>query len=157
MIQPEAAELLESPCSLIVCTVDADRLPDATRAWGVDVLSPTEVRVLLADNATTCLDNLRTTGVLALTATHFVTAVSYQLKGRARPAAATTPEDRIRFDRFCAGCVAAVHEIHGTPEEVVWRMAPPGIVAYEMTVDAVFDQTPGPRAGERLSPTGVPQ
>ena len=52
VIEAEVAELLESPCSLIVGTVDADGLPDATRGWGVEVLAGgTQVRVLLAANA----------------------------------------------------------------------------------------------------------
>ena len=48
MIGPELAALLESPCSLIVGTVDADGLPDASRAWGLEVLDDRHLRVLLS-------------------------------------------------------------------------------------------------------------
>ena len=61
MIEPEIVELLESPCSLIVGTVDADGLPDATRGWGVEVLDEAPgCGCLLSANAETTLANLRT-------------------------------------------------------------------------------------------------
>ena len=152
MIEPEAAELLESSCAMIVGTVDHDGLPEATRGWGLEVLGPSKARVLLSSNATTTLENLRTTGVIALTVTHFFTLVSFQLKGRALTVAPATAEDRIGFDRFCAGCIHAIHELDGTPEELIGRLMPPGIVACVMTVESVFDQTPGPSAGAKLAP-----
>ncbi len=37
VINAHFGELLESPCALIVGTVDADLRPDATRGWGIDV------------------------------------------------------------------------------------------------------------------------
>jgi hypothetical protein len=153
VIEPEAVELLESPCAMIVGTVDADGLPDATRGWSLEVVGPSEIRVLLSSNATTTLDNLATTGTFALTVTHFMTFVSYQLKGRAVRTEPATAEDRIRFDAFCAGCVTAIHEGDGTPEELIWRLVPPGLVACIVAVDSVFDQTPGPTAGAKLAPT----
>ncbi len=137
---------------MIVGTVDADGLPDATRGWGLEVTGPCEVRVLLSSSAATSLENLATTGAFALTVTHFTTFVSYQLKGRAIRTDAATAEDRIRFDTFCAGCVRAIHEADGSPEELIWRLLPPGIVACIVTVDSVFDQTPGPAAGAKLAP-----
>jgi hypothetical protein len=152
VIEPEVVELLESPCAMIVGTVDRDGLPDATRGWGLEVLGPTEARVLLSANAVATLENLRTTGLIALTVTHFLTLVSVQLKGRAVAVEPAGAEDRIRFDRFCAGCVEALHTIDGTPEELIWRLLPPGIVACVMTVESVFDQTPGPAAGFKLAP-----
>jgi hypothetical protein len=153
VIQPDAAKLLQSPCALIVGTVDADGLPDATRGWGLVVERPCEVRLLLSSNADATLANLATTGVLAVTATHFATLVSFQLKGRARAVEPATAEDRIVFDRFCAGCLVALEELEGAPPEVTARMVPPGVVACVMDVTGVFDQTPGPAAGALLAPT----
>jgi hypothetical protein len=153
VIEPDAKELLESPCAMIVGTVAADGLPDATRGWGLEVTGRCEVRVLLSSHATTSLENLATTGAFAVTVTHFTTFVSYQLKGHAQRTEPATAEDRIRFDTFCAGCVRAIHEADGTPEDLIWRILPPGIVACVVTVDSVFDQTPGPAAGAKLAPT----
>jgi hypothetical protein len=155
VIEPEVAELLESPCSLLVGTVSADGIPEASRGWSVEVLGPDRVRVLLASNATRTLAILEHGGQLALTTTHFSTLVSWQLKGRAVTVEPVTAADRIRYDAFCAGCVRMLHEGDGTPEETIWRLVPPGLVACEMVVEEVFDQTPGPEAGARVAPMGV--
>jgi len=152
VIEPEVAEQLESPCSLLVGSVSVDGVPDATRGWGVEVLGPDRVRVLLAANADRTLANLDRGGAIALTTTNFVTLVSWQLKGRAAGIAPATPADRIRYDEFCAGCLHILHELEGTPEAIIARLIPVGIVACEMLVEQVFDQTPGPQAGALVAP-----
>ncbi|MEO8695747.1 MAG: pyridoxamine 5'-phosphate oxidase family protein [Acidimicrobiales bacterium] len=152
MIDPDSVELMESPCSLIVGTVDAHGLPDATRAWGVQVLEGgTQLRLLLATNARISAANLGSTGRIALTATHFRTLRSVQVKGIARVVEAATDADRALFHDFCAKCVRTLHEIDDTPEAIIWRFAPSGVVACVMTVDEIFDQTPGPEAGKCLT------
>jgi hypothetical protein len=152
VIDPEVAELLESPCALLCGSVDADGLPDATRGWGAELLGPDRVRVLLASNAERTLANLGGGGRMAFTVTHFVTNVSWQLKGHAETIEPATPQDRIRFDSFCAGCVEIIHLVDGAPPEVIRRLIPPGIVACVMAVEQVFDQTPGPAAGACVAP-----
>jgi hypothetical protein len=154
VIEPEVAAQLESPCGLLVGSVDGDGVPDAIRAWGVEVLAPDLVRVLIADNAHRAIANLAEGGRIALTTTHFVTLVSWQLKGHATALGPASAADRIRYDAFCAGAVQILHLADGTPEEIIWRIAPPGIVACEMVVEQVFDQTPGPQAGARIAPVG---
>jgi predicted pyridoxine 5'-phosphate oxidase superfamily flavin-nucleotide-binding protein len=152
VIEPEVTELIESPCSLIVASVDADGLPDAVRGWGVKVLGPDRVRVLLATNAERTLDNLAGGGRIALTTTHFVTAVSWQLKGVATSIEEATSADRICFDAYCGGSIETLHLAEGSAPEVIARLMPVGILACEMTVEQVFDQTPGPGAGARVAP-----
>ena len=125
MIQPDQAELLESPCALIVGTVDRTGLPDATRGWGLEVLDDgTRVRILLSSNASVSLANALDTGRLALTATNFATLVSVQVKGAVTGIEEATPADRIRFDRFCAGCMHELEELEGTPPSLTARLTP---------------------------------
>ena len=152
MIEAEVAEQLESACSLLVGTVGESGVPDATRGWGVEVLGPDRLRVLLSTEAARTLANLADGGRVALTTTHFFTMVSWQLKGRATSVAPATAPDRIRHDAFCSGCVQTLHESDGAPEEVIWRLVPADIVACEMVVEQVFDQTPGPGAGACIAP-----
>jgi hypothetical protein len=155
VIEAEVVELLESPCSLLVGTVSADGVPEATRGWGVEVLAPDRIRVLLGSNADRTFANLEGGGRIAVTATHFYTLVSWQLKGRSVAIEPARAADRIRYDAFCSGCVRMLHEGDGTPEEIIWRLVPPGIMACEMVVEQVFDQTPGPEAGTRVAPVGA--
>jgi hypothetical protein len=152
VIEPDIVELMQSPCSLIVGTVDTDGLPDATRGWGVQVEDGgTQVRLLLAASAAVTLRNLHTTGRIALTATNFLTLDSVQVKGVALAVEEATEADRARFEQFCAGCVRTLHEIDDTPEPTIWRMVPSGVMACVMTADELFDQTPGPGAGKCLT------
>ena len=151
VIEPDIVELLESPCSLIVGTVDADGLPDATRGWGARALDGgTRIRLLLSANAETSLRNLSRTHRIALTATDFFTLRSVQVKGVASAVEFSTHDDRACFHAFCEGCVRSLHELDGTPEDILWRLVPSGVVACVVTVGELFDQTPGPGAGARL-------
>lgn len=152
-IEAATKEFLESPCSLIVGTVDDDGIPDGTRAWAVDVVDDgRRLRVLIATNADATIANLRAGGRIALTATDFVTLDSVQVKGRAEGVEARTAADQVRFDENCARCVGILVEADRASEDAVWRFLPPGVVACVMTVEEVFDQTPGPAAGTQLAP-----
>jgi hypothetical protein len=152
VIEPDIIELMESPCSLIVGTVDANGLPDATRGWGLQVLDGgSQVRLLLSANAEVTRANLRDTRRIALTATDFATMHSVQVKGAALAVEDATDADRARFEKFWADCARTLHELDGTPEATIARMVPSGVFACIMTVDDLFDQTPGPEAGTRLS------
>jgi hypothetical protein len=152
LIETEVAAQLESPCSLLVGSVAADGLPDAVRAWGVEVQGPERIRVLLAADSQRTLENLADGGRVALTTTDFVTMVSWQLKGRAALVEPATAADRIRFDVFCAGCLGLLAPLQGVPEATIARLIPADVMACEMVVEQVFDQTPGPGAGARIAP-----
>ncbi len=152
MIDTELASFLESPCSLIVGTVDADGMPDAGRAWGAEVIGGDGVRVLLSANAAITRRNVEGGGAIAVTATHFSTNESVQLKGHAESLEEPTPADRIRFDRYCAGAARAIAEADGTAVELVMRFMPAGVVACLVRVESLFDQTPGRSAGAQLAP-----
>src|SRR3954447_26514221 len=117
MIATEWAELLESPCSLILGALDPAALPDGSRAWGAEVLDDRHVRLLLSTQAEVTRRNVEHDGRIAVTATHFSTFESVQLKGGVTGIEEAPPADRIRFDRFCAGAAQAISAVDGTPVE----------------------------------------
>ncbi|MEO5839090.1 MAG: pyridoxamine 5'-phosphate oxidase family protein [Acidimicrobiales bacterium] len=156
MIDPESVELMESSCSLIVGTVDAGGLPDATRGWGARVLDDgTKIRLLLAEGARISAANLRSTGRIALTATHFFTLRSVQVKGVALVIEDANDADRAIFETFWVDCARMLHEMDDTPESTIRRMVPSSVFACVMSVDEIFDQTPGPEAGKCLTASKV--
>jgi predicted pyridoxine 5'-phosphate oxidase superfamily flavin-nucleotide-binding protein len=156
LIDEELRAFVEGPRSLIVGTVDGDGQPDATRAWAADVLpGAREIRLLIGENAAVSLANLRANGRIALTVTDFVTLDSTQVKGRVTVVEERTSGDQVRFEANCARCMQILVEIDHTTDEVVRRFMPPGVIACVMTVEQVFDQTPGPAAGTQLAPIGV--
>jgi hypothetical protein len=49
--------------------------------------------------------------------------------------------------------MANIHETDGTAMEILERFRPGRVFGITMTVEEVYDQTPGPAAGNRLAPT----
>ena len=154
VLDPDVVALLESGCSTFLGTVDADGNPVATQCMGVQVMDDgASVRVMVNAEEQEVLDDLAAPGSVALGATDVHTLRSVQVKGRALGVEPVTAEDRIRADRYVAGFFQAVHETDGTDVDLLSRLVPRELVALAMTVDAVFDQTPGPQAGTRLERT----
>jgi hypothetical protein len=151
VIDPDVVALLESGCATFVGTVDADGAPAA--AYGMGALlsaDGSELRLVMSADEDQVLDNLRTTGVVAIGATDVFTLRSVQVKGRALRVEPITPEDRIRTERYLAVYFDRIHQTDGTPVDLIRRMTPREYAAFVMTVDELYDQTPGPQAGMAL-------
>jgi hypothetical protein len=151
LMKPDVAALLESGCSTFLGTVDADGNPAATHAIGAQVLEAgTRLRVILNAEEHQMIDNLRSTAVVALGATDVPTLRSVQVKGRMVLVEPVTAADRIRTDEYIATYFNTINASDGTPLELLHRLVPRELVALVMTVDELFDQTPGPQAGASL-------
>ncbi|MGZ4688874.1 MAG: hypothetical protein ACXVKA_01380 [Acidimicrobiia bacterium] len=153
MIEPDVVALFESGCATFVGTVDAEGNPAAAHAMGIQVLGDGRLRIVLNAEEIQVLDNLREMKVVALGSTDVPTLRSVQTKGRAVLVEPVTAEDRIRTDAYLAEFFHAINVTDGTPLELLARLVPRDFVALVMTVDELFDQTPGPQAGASLSRT----
>ena len=155
MIDDESAALLESEVSLYVGTVDASGAPNADRAFALQVLDGgTRVRVSVPADSQTLQENLAATGVVAITGNEIVNNTAVQLKGRvAGSPEPETADDRARRQQHVTAFTRVVHEYMGTGYDIIDRRMPRDFVVIEVAVDEVYDQTPGPSAGKRLSPT----
>jgi hypothetical protein len=152
VIDAAAAELLESTTSLIVGAVGPGNVPRALRAWGATLHDDgTALRMLLTAGDGSLAD-LAPGRRVAVTATDFRTLRSVQVKGHSAGIEEAGPHDRIRFDRYAGEVVPLLAEIDDMPEEVVARFLPADIVVCKVTIEAAFDQTPGPDAGMQLAP-----
>ena len=146
---PEAA--------LIVGTVLPGGKPYATRAWGVVLLpaaggaAPPTVRVVL-DAAAVEVPGLGSGASLAMTAADVRTLRSLQLKGRTVGLEPPTPDDLRTASTYFESFAPAVAETDGTPRHLLERLLPEAYVVAVVTVEEVFDQTPGPGAGAAVGP-----
>jgi hypothetical protein len=143
--------MIDAGAGLVVGTVAADGEPRAARAWSAEVIDPAERRLRIsvgADDPIT-LANLGS-GSIALTGADVRTFRAVQMKGRVlaveEPTAADLELVHVQSERF----FRAVHETDGNPVEHLRRLLPVAIVAVEVLVDELFDQTPGPAAGAPL-------
>jgi hypothetical protein len=94
--------------------------------------------------------NLAETGAIAITAGDVRTLRSIQLKGHARDRESASVRDRYWSDRFCDLFFTAVHESDGVPRVFLERLRPLELVAWTVHVEELYDQTPGPRAGNAI-------
>jgi hypothetical protein len=149
VIDDDVAALVTSGASVILGTVDACGQPDAGRVYGVRVDGEV-VRACIPASGDTAIANLRSTAVVAVTATSVSTLRSVQLKGRALAVEAPDATDRAAAARYVEDFTLALWENDRTPRELVQAMIPSELVVVTLTVDEVFDQTPGPGAGTRM-------
>jgi hypothetical protein len=88
--------------------------------------------------------------IVAVTATHPGTYVSYQVKGRVLAIDPAEESDvaraRLGIDRM----LALLNALGSTRQQLSHIFTVEGLVRVRMHVNDVFEQTPGPAAGERI-------
>lgn len=147
----ETTAFIESGCALIVGTVGVGNEPCASRGWGLTVLDePGRIRLLLDAVDTATATNVDGGGALAITGASIRTLQSVQLKGRAVSIEPASPDDEARAGRYCDAMFDAIHETDFTPMALLEQLRPVSYLACVVVVTDVFNQTPGPGAGERL-------
>ena len=153
MFGNELTSMIDDGAGLVVGTVGDDGEPRATRAWSVSVVDPDEcrVRVVVGADDPVTVANLVVGAGVALNGADVRTFRSVQLKGRIVAVEAPDPTDlevtRVQSDLF----LRTVHETDGNPLESLRRILPLDVVAVEIVVEEMYDQTPGPDAGRPLA------
>jgi pyridoxamine 5'-phosphate oxidase-like protein len=145
----DAAELIEGPAAIVLCTVDADGRAIITRAWGVQIGDGRrDITICVATSGVPRMrESLERLGEVAL---NFTIPTSYrgiQVKGTVLEAGEPSPEDLARlhaqFSSFCRTAVAV-----GMTERGVRRLLlGPDFLRIRLAVRELYDQTPGPAAG----------
>lgn len=142
----------EGGTSIMVGTVDADGVPTCCRGFAINTKDHFETITVFVPAATAqeTIANVATTRRMAVSVTVPGTHKSIQIKGVTRGVKLAPPEDEAyvtqRHHEF-----ADVLNILGMPRKVTHRMAYWPAFAIDVTVEEVFDQTPGPRAGAPLA------
>ena len=147
----ELAALSEAGAGFVVGTVAPDGTPCATRAWSAEVIDDDQrrVRFMVSADEAVVIENLQGAGV-CLTAAHVATFRSVQWKGQVVAIEPPTANDLAIAEAHTTRFFDAVNRIDGTPFELLDRMRPIEVLAVEMIVDEIYDQTPGPGAGAAL-------
>jgi len=139
--------------SVLVGTVDPSGRPACCRGVGLKLADDRQgvtVYIPVATGAE-AVANLATNGRIAVVSSEPVSHETLQLKGRIRAVrvAAAAEEALVRecLERF-----ADVLDQVGLPRAVTRSMSCWPAFAVDVAVEAVFDQTPGPRAGALVRP-----
>lgn len=157
MIDEDLRAFLERGCAHIVATVDEDGSPHAQRAWGCTVVGDAAVRLLLDGSDAVLRRHLDAGGHIALTSADVRDLRTVQLKGRVLAVEdEPTAEDLSRCDRHNEELFTDIEVTDHYPRELVERMIPPRYVVAVASVEALYDQTPGPAAGSRVGTVPAP-
>lgn len=151
MIGRELAEFLESGLSVIVGTRDRRLVPEATRGFGLRVEADgRELAVFLprAWNART-FSNLRDNGRIAVSVSRPEDHRSVQVKGRLLELREAIDEDRDAIERYRERLVPSWGFV-GIPPDATRRVAAWPCDVARIAVESLFEQTPGPLAGDPL-------
>jgi hypothetical protein len=143
-------EFLVSPVMIIIGTCNEHLMPAIGRGLGARILDDALEVLFSAWQWPATAANLRNPGTVAITFARPSDYVSYQLKGAAalRPATAADVE---LCERYRAGIRAAFVPLGMDLMLTNPWLTDRDLVAIRMQCAAAFVQTPGPKAGERLT------
>lgn len=153
MLDADLVTFVHGGVAVGVGTRDADRRPAFTRGWGPKVSADgcSLWLLVIAPPGSQARANLEDNGAIAVGFNPPTTSRALQIKGVARSVREPEPAELQRAERHLAAFVAETEQI-GVPEALVRRTfaAPSEFLSVTVSIDEVFDQTPGPRAGQPL-------
>jgi hypothetical protein len=155
ILSDEIASFLTGGVSITIASRSAELIPSVARAKGCVVVqgAAPKLRILLsAAQAGSCLDDIRATGLISATFSIPNTHRTVQLKGTDAAIVAFTASDREVVTAYVRAFAQAIRPL-GFSEEFTHAFfaSPPDEVGIEFTPAEAFQQTPGPKAGTRLS------
>jgi Pyridoxamine 5'-phosphate oxidase len=151
LLTEEIAELVASGVDIVVATRDRDLAPESMAAVGGWVHPDGHtLTVYLPELLATATErNLRENGEVAVTMSRPADHKSVQVKGKF---VALRPSSEADRQLQLVGRAALVEQfvIVGVPRSTTRRLVWWPSLALEVRAESVFEQTPGPRAGEPL-------
>ncbi|HEY0714742.1 MAG TPA: pyridoxamine 5'-phosphate oxidase family protein [Polyangia bacterium] len=148
LITPETAAFLAGPNSIMVASHDEHLVPAIARAWRITCHDGDRVTAdLPTASSTEVLAQLARDGRIAIVAELSTTHRTLQIKGRTL-AIAPTPDEQRPAVEAAAEAFFAVCEQLGLPRRLTDRAVRWPTTSIEVQIDQVFEQSPGPGAGE---------
>lgn len=151
-LDPEVVEFIHGGVAVGVATRDGDLRPEFARGWGPEVSADGRSLTLCvsAPEGSQLRANLERNGAVAVGFSPPTIARAVQVKGVATRVGEPDAADLERVEQHARSFVAEAERI-GAPAELSQRLfVRTGLVAVQLSIDEVFDQTPGPTAGRRL-------
>jgi hypothetical protein len=152
VLDPDLVAFVQGGVAVGVATRDADCRPAFARAWGPDVSPDGNVLRLCVDapSGSATRANLEENGAIAVGFNPPTSARGLQIKGVAASVREPAPEELERCERhFVAFSVEGARV--GVSEGLLRRVFTASeFVSVMLSIDEVFDQTPGAGAGRRV-------
>jgi len=151
MIPERLRKCVQSGLSIIVGTADAEHVPSCCRGLALKTSDDFETVTVYLPAATSheTMANIATTRRLAVLCSEVSTHETTQIKGVTRGVRLAPSADEVfvreRLEAFAESLASL-----GLPRHVTRSLAHWPAFAVDLTVEEVFDQTPGPNAGNPL-------
>ena len=144
-------EHVESECDIFIGTRDASNSPHIAHVWGPRVSLADGTIEMFVDlpKATDVLRDVRDNGRVAVTFEHPMTNRCIQLKGRCLEIGDAAADDFEWIERHRTNFAELV-KYFGYPTHIVRNLWSTQVKKLRISVEAGFDQTPGPGAGKPL-------
>jgi hypothetical protein len=143
---------MDDGVSVVLATVDADGIPSCCRGVAVTSRDGFETLTIYvpATTAQETIANVATTRRVAVSATKPLSHQSVQVKGITRGVRLAPASDE-EFVRAKLGTFAEVLDQIGLPQRVTRSIAQWPAFAIDISIEEIFDQTPGPKAGNAVA------
>lgn len=151
----EMVDFLESPVAVQVAACSPSLRPSSTRGFGCVVESDRRTLRLAVNDAQAerCLEDLGRSDRLSVNLSHVADFRGIQVKGRLLEMRPATAAEVRAAETYFTRLVEVIGTIGVSSETTrgFWKTGPMRILRVE--AEALFEQTPGPRAGEKLETT----
>jgi hypothetical protein len=156
-ITPATAAFLEGPNSIMVASHDAELVPEIARAVSLRCAPDGErVTVILPTPAgRDVIKQLEADPRIAIVCELSATHQTLQLKGRVLSMRPTREDERPAIEASVGAFFAALEQI-GVPRRLTERLVRWPATSIEVQVEQLFEQSPGPGAGDPFHPTKSP-
>lgn len=157
-IGPAQVELITGRVSIIVASRDAQLRPHLMRAVGCRLSADwRRVAVLLpGEGSREVLEDLRDNCQIAVVFSRPSSNRTVQLKGNDATVTPSGPDDKALAERYLEGFIEEIGQLGHCADVAHTILAHDGVLtAVHFTIAAAFEQTPGPTAGQPLSPTAL--
>lgn len=150
-IDSSVRALFDSGCATLVGSASPDGKPHLVYGWGPRLSEDGRSLTVFVDRLRSEQTVSNCTGgrPMGVTVADVVSYRSVQVKGRCTAIGEADAVDREWVERHRAAFLTATALV-GDPPGVVRRMWMQEVVRFDMTVEAAFNQTPGPEAGQPL-------
>ena len=151
MISERLRKCIEPGSSIVIGTADSERMPSCCRAIAITTNDEFETVTVYVPAATThqTMANIATTRRVAVTCSRIPSHESTQIKGVTRAVRLAPPSEHAFLEQRL-DALAEAFEMIGAPRSLIRNMTFWPAYAIDLSVEEVFDQTPGPKAGTTL-------
>jgi len=151
MPREKLRKFMDGGISVVVGTVDAEGVPTCCRGIAIRTRDDFDTVTVFVPSATAqeTVANLATTRRIAVSCTEPLSHESIQIKGLTRGVKLAPSDDR-QFVAQRLEAFADTLDSFGLPRTITRAIAHWPAFAIEVSVEQIFDQTPGPKAGEEL-------